>query len=83
MKEVLDKKTQEVVGYRIGNSISIHQHIHYPGEYLLTIRELKIHGQRLCSVECTKEEIARYVNVQLQKKRVGIQKLIAEVLPYT
>ena len=56
-------------GYEIeGTDIKIHTHILDPDSWHLSIRPLKIYSEPLCSKECTKEEIARHINVLITKR---------------
>ena len=76
--------TKEVhTGYKIGEHISVHSHIHDPESWLVTIRPLEIFGKRICTKYAREEEIARYINVLLQEKLNTVTKLIKDVTPFT
>lgn len=76
--------TKEVhTGYKIGEGISVHSHIHDPESWLVTIRPLEVFGKRICSKYATEEEIARYINVLLHEKLNTVTKLIKDVTPFT
>lgn len=72
-----------LVGYKIGESISIHNNINDPESWFVTIRPLHIFGDSLCKKECTESEIARYVNVLLNKRLNILNEIIKELIPFT
>ena len=76
-------KNDVLSGYNIGDNILVHSHIHCPESWFLTIRPLQIFAQSLCKKDCTEDEIARYINVELHKKQVIINRLIEAVVPFT
>jgi len=71
------------VGYEIGKDISVHNHIHNPGRWMVTIRKLDIIGVELCSKDCSEQEIASYINVVLHQHLNKINQLISEVIEFT
>jgi hypothetical protein len=70
-------------GYEIGNSILIHSHLKDPESWFLTIRSLEIFGLRLCKKDCREQDIARYVNVLLNKKLKVVNELVEDLSKYT
>ena len=82
MEEEKDKKGN-LTGYKIGKSVSVHNNIYDPESWFVTIRPIQLFGESLCKKTCTKEEIARYVNVLLTKKRNVIDNIINDVVPFT
>lgn len=70
-------------GYKIGEDVLIHKHIHYPGEWVLTIRSLKIFGVSLCSQDCTEEEIARYVMTKVAPIENEVERIVNLIHPHT
>ena len=76
-------KNDVLSGYNIGANISVHSHIHDPESWFLTIKPIQIFAQSLCKKNCTEDEIARYINVELRKKQVTINRLIEAVVPFT
>ena len=63
-------------GYKIGEDILIHKHIHCPGDWVLTIRSLKIFSVSLCSQDCTEKEIARHVMNKVAPIENEVQKIV-------
>jgi len=75
MKEVRIKEN-ELVGYITEcGEISIHNHIHYPDDWMVTIRKLEIFGRRLCVKDCDIEQIKDKVYSLLDEKETEIEKL--------
>ena len=81
MKKVFKKEV--LIGYEIGENISVHWHINDPESWFLTIRPLKIFGERLCKKTSTEEEVARYIFLRLKTDCEAIQSLLNEVHPLT
>ena len=82
MKAVFNKK-EEIVGYEIGENILIHNHIGDPETWFLTIRILSIFGEVLCSKKHNTQEIARFINLKLNKELLIRENLTKEVIPFT
>ncbi len=76
-------KNGNITGYGIGKSISIHTHITDPENWFITIRPLRIFSQSLCKRDCIEPEIARYVNVLLNKNLIIVNELIKDVVMFT
>lgn len=72
-----------LVGYKIGEQISVHNNINDPESWFITIRPLQIFGDSLCKKERTEAEIARIINVLLHKKLNTLNAIIQDVLPFT
>jgi len=81
MKNKFRKEEHE--GYDIGEYIQIHRHISDPENWFVTIRPLQMFGDKLCGIQCTEAEIARYLNLKLCKQSDFIKSLIKEVIPFT
>jgi len=81
MKEVRNKQ-YEVIGYTTdGGEISIHNHIHYPYDWMLTIRCLNLHGRVLSpkekGIEYAKDKVYSFLEEELNNIE-NLKKLIAK-----
>ncbi len=70
MKEVRNKQG-ELTGYVTdGDEISIHNHIHYPDDWLLTIRVLNLHGRvlspKIKGIEYAKDKVYAFLEEELE-----------------
>jgi hypothetical protein len=75
MKEVINKQG-ELTGYSSeGGEISIHNHIHYTDDWLLTIRSIDVFGVVLCKKEKGIEYAKDKAYEVLEKKIGEIEKL--------
>ncbi len=63
-------------GYKIGEHIEVHGHIHDPESWFLTIRLLNILGKSLCKKSCTEKEIVRHIFTIMDKERIVVNTLI-------
>lgn len=63
MKKIIEKGIH--IGYEIGSDIRIHNHIHSPESWMITIRALKIHGEEICKKTATEEEIKMRISAKL------------------
>lgn len=77
MKKII--KQGKHTGYAIGKDVEIHEHIHYPEDWMLTVRPLQIYSERLCSKDCSDVKIRKYVLDKLNAKREVIEKIISSL----
>ena len=73
----------KIVGYNIGDNVHISNNLSDINNWYLTIGILDIVKIPICSKDCSKEEIARYVNVILSKIRNKVDSLKSDVIPFT
>lgn len=81
MKKTYEK--EEHTGYEIGRNILIHNHIHDPESWFVTIKPIEIFSKDLCKKTCTEAALARHINVLLHSELNVIEQLIKEITPFT
>lgn len=82
MKKTFDKQGNHD-GWEVGD-ILIHTHIHYPEDWMLTIRAFDIFGENLCQKSITNDmKIARYVFRFLKIRRDAFTKQMNVINKYT
>jgi hypothetical protein len=70
-------------GYTFGDNICVHRNVWDSHHWYLTINPLDITVEHLCPIDCSEQEIARYVMVKIAEKKVVIDALMDEVVPFT
>lgn len=81
MKEIRNKQG-ELTGYKTDNDeISIHNHIHYPDDWLLTIRSISLHGRVLSrkdkGIDYAKDMAYRFLEEEINNIE-NLKKLIVK-----
>ena len=68
-----------LIEYKIGKYIVVHQHVHNLEMFYVTIKPLNIIGRPLCSIKCSESEVKSHIETLIKEKMSVISQLLSDV----